>query len=192
MGQVGQDDRDAGDHEIRHDDQLIVWLTSPIIVMMITMTRMMMMMRRDNSICSDAPGHTREGKKRGFGQIGIARLKAPRGRAAEKGGKVKPKKSRRNNQSDGRGRGGGGGGGKERKRRGKGRRWRMMGDQPPGLVTRPYGNDVVGHDDQVNSSSFSLCSSSSASLFSHKLQAYSNSFQHQTSILLFHAPFFSF
>ena len=168
MGQVGQDDREAGDHENRHDDrdagdhenrrgdQLIIWLTSPIIAMMITMTRMMMR-RRDNSICSDAPGHTAQGKKRGFGQIGIARLKAPRGRAAEKGGKVKPKKSRTNNQSDGRGRGGGGGGGKERKRRGKGRRWRMMGDQPPGLVTRPYGNDVVGHDDQVNSSSFSLC-----------------------------------
>ena len=124
--------------------------------MMITMTRMMMR-RRDNSICSDAPGHTAQGKKRGFGQIGIARLKAPRVRAAEKGGKVKLKKSRTNNQSDGRGRGGGGGGGKERKRRGKGRRWRMMGDQPPGLVSRPYGNDVVGHDDQVNLSSFSVC-----------------------------------
>ena len=151
-----------------------------------------MMRRRDNSICSDAPGHTAQGKKRGFGQIGIARLKAARVRAAEKGGKVKPKKSRTNNQSDGRGRGGGGGGGKERKRRGKGRRWRMMGDQPPGLVSRPYGNDVVGHDDQVNSSSFSVCSSSSASLFSFKLKAYSYSFQHQTSLLLFHAPLFSF
>merc|ERR1719295_186961 len=23
-----------------------------------------------------------------------------------------------------------------------------MGDEPPGLVRRPYGNDVVGHDDQ--------------------------------------------
>ena len=137
---------------------------------------MMMMTMTDNSICSDGAGHTRAGKKMGVGHIGVGEVAPLRGRPSEKGGKVRAKKSRRNNQSvgmrggggggggGGRGGGGGGGGEKKRKRRRKGS-LRMMGDQPPGLVTRPYGNDVVGHNDQVNSSSplvshlfcFNLC-----------------------------------
>ena len=125
-----------------------------------------MVMITDNSICSDGAGHTRYGKKMGVGHIGIGEVAAQRGRPSEKGGKVREKKSRRNNQSVGmrRGRGGGGEekkggeGEKKRKRRRKGS-LRMMGDQPPGLGNRPYGNDVVGHDDQVNSSSPSFQSS---------------------------------
>ena len=132
----------------------------------ITETMVMMMMMTDNSICSDAPGHTSRGKKRGAGHIGVGKG-AQRGGAREKGGKVRLKKSRRNNQSVGmrrrRGGGGGEGGGeRERKKRKRKGSWRMMGDQPPGLV-RPYGNDVVGHDDQVNSSPFYILSSSSIS-----------------------------
>ena len=113
----------------------------------------MMMMRTDNSICSDAAGHTSHGKKRWVGHIGVGGKGAQRGRPSEKGGKVREKKSRRNNQSVGRRRRGRGGGEKKRRKGRKGS-LRMMGDQPPGLV-RPYGNDVVGHHDQVNSSSFS-------------------------------------
>ena len=113
----------------------------------------MMMIWTDNSICSDAAGHTSHGKKSWVvGHIGAGgKGAAQRGRESEKGGKVGEKKSRRNNQSVRR-RGRGGGGEKRRKRGRKGS-LRMMGDEPPGLVRRPYGNDVVGHDDQVNSSS---------------------------------------
>ena len=123
-----------------------------MIMMIIMMTIRLMMMRTDNSICSDAAGHTSHGKKRGVGHIGVGGKGAQRGRLSEKGGKVREKKSRRNNQSDGRRRGRGGG--EKKRRRGRKGSLRMMGDQPPGLV-RPYGNDVVGHHDQVNSSSIS-------------------------------------